>query len=74
MSNTEKESICIKAFSGKHDEWQVWSAKFLARARRKGYKEILTSDVDVPEDEESFDKTTEEGKRKKRLQELNKIG
>ena len=70
MSNTEKELICIKAFSGKHDEWQVWSAKFLARAQRKGYKEILTGDVDVPEDEELFDETTEEGKRKNRLMKL----
>ena len=74
MSDTEKESIHIKAFNGKHDEWQVWSAKFLARAQRKGYKEILTGDVDVPEDDESFDETTEEGKRKKRLRELNEIG
>ena len=74
MSETEKESIHIKAFNGKHDEWQVWSAKFLACARRKGYREILTGDVDVPEDGESFDETTEEGKRKKRLRELNEIG
>lgn len=34
-------SIKVIPFSGKAVDWPVWSEKFLARARRKGYKNIL---------------------------------
>ena len=43
-----EKSIKIIHFSGKKDEWQVWSEKFLARARRKNYKGILTGSERVP--------------------------
>ena len=44
----------------------MWSEKFLARARRKGYKDVLTGKVKTPSDSESIDETTEAGKAKKK--------
>jgi len=43
-------SIKVIPFSGKAVDWPVWSEKFLARARRKGYKKILIGKVVVPDD------------------------
>ena len=38
------ETIKLISFSGKTDQWEFWEMKFLARASRKGYKEVLTMD------------------------------
>ena len=35
-------SIRIISFSGKRDDWRVWSRKFLAVAEKRGYKKVLT--------------------------------
>jgi len=43
-------SIKVIPFSGKAVDWPVWSEKFLARARRKGYKKILLGKGEVPDD------------------------
>ena len=41
MSEDFDKSVRMEPFSGKQVDWQVCSEQFLARARRKGYKEIL---------------------------------
>ena len=43
-------SIKVIPFSGKAVDWPVWSEKFLARTRRKGYKKILLGKEVVPDD------------------------
>ena len=54
MTDDKNTSIKIIPFSGKSVDWPVWSEKFLARARRKGYKKILIGKVKVPSDSEDF--------------------
>ncbi len=36
MSNIEEISVRIIEFSGKQADWDGWSEKFLARAKRRG--------------------------------------
>ena len=66
-------SIKVIPFSGKAVDWPVWSEKFLARARRKGYKKILLGKEVVPDD--ATDLTTiidaDERKKKEKVRELN---
>ena len=38
--DTEK-AVRVLPFSGKEAEWRMWSCKFLARARIKGYQSII---------------------------------
>ena len=65
-------SIKVIPFSGKAVDWPVWSEKFLARARRKGYKKILLGTVSVPSDDEDLSQlTADEIKEKEKLRELN---
>jgi hypothetical protein len=41
--NEEKDLVPrLLRFSGKQDDWHMWSRKFLARASTKAYKNILT--------------------------------
>ena len=40
--DTGETSIKIIPFNGEKKEWIAWKAKFLARAHRKGYEEVLT--------------------------------
>ena len=39
--NNLEKSIRVLVVKGEHDEWRKWSKKFLARAKMKGYKNIL---------------------------------
>ena len=66
-------SIKVIPFSGKAIDWPVWSEKFLARARRKGYKKILLGKEVVPDDEADLSTIADAGerKRKEKLRELN---
>ena len=52
MSNTEIKAICVLEFSGKKSDWEGWSEKFLARAKRKGYKQLLLEKAKVPTESE----------------------
>jgi hypothetical protein len=53
---TDKEAaetaIRIISFSGKKADWRVWNAKFMTKARMKGWVKVLTSDEAVLTDEE----------------------
>ena len=66
MSDVQDEkTIRVIAFNGKKVEWPVWKEKFLARSRRKGYRDVLTGketppDATAPRDARSkFDKLNE---------------
>ena len=50
MFDETEKGIKIEPFSGKQIDWQVWSEQFLARARRKGFKDILRGKETVPSD------------------------
>ena len=58
--------IRVIPFSGNAVDWSVWSEKFLARARRKGYKKILLGEEVVPDDAENLDGITNQNKKKKK--------
>ena len=67
------KTIKVIPFSGKAVDWPVWNEKFLARARRKGYKKILLGKDIVPDDAVDLNAITDknEKKEKKKLRELN---
>ena len=50
MDDSDKGMIKIAPFSGKQNDWAIWKEKFIARARRKGYKEVLIGKKAVPPD------------------------
>ena len=43
--STELKSIRVLEFDGKESSWEGWSEKFKARAKRKGYKDMLLGKV-----------------------------
>ena len=72
MANDDHEkSIRIISFSGKKEDWSVWEEKFLARARRKGYKKILKGKEKAPKDSIVIDNSNAAGKELERMQEAN---
>ena len=62
--DTMEKAIWIIPFSGKHEEWRMWSRKFLARAKTKKFKDVLLGDVEVPDHDQDIDVSTNEGKLK----------
>jgi len=55
MSLIEEKDLKVIVFSGKQEDWKFWEVKFLARARHKGFREILPETVKIPKDLEKFD-------------------
>ena len=52
-------SLHYLPFKGKKDQWEMWSAKFMSKARKKRYLKILTGEVSIHFRDEN-NKTTEE--------------
>ena len=52
------KSIRILSFSGKRDDWTMWSKKFLATAHRSKYKKVLKGATVIPDAADTFDATT----------------
>ena len=44
---SEEKAIRIISFSGKSNDWRVWSRKFFAVAEKRGYKKILAGAVKI---------------------------
>jgi len=73
MSVVEEKSLKVIAFSGKQDDWKFWEVKFLTRARRKGFREILLGKETIPKDNEKFDLDKPDEKAKSKICEKNEL-
>jgi len=73
MTVIEEKSLNVITFSGKQEDWKYWEIKFLAQARRKGFKEILEGTIPIPKDDEKFDLTKPAEKEKLDICKNNKL-
>jgi Reverse transcriptase (RNA-dependent DNA polymerase)/gag-polypeptide of LTR copia-type/Zinc knuckle len=70
---TDFNSIRVIPFYGKSEEWPTWSEKFLAKARRYGFKDVLLGKARIPKTDEDYEMDTEEGKRLMIAADLNEL-
>jgi len=70
---TDFSSIRVIPFYGKSEEWPTWSEKFLAKARRYGFKDVLLGKARIPKTDEDYKMDTEEGKRLMIAADLNEL-
>ena len=71
---SEEKTVRVLPFSGLKKDWRKWQAKFVAKARMKGFKKLLTGDETVPAHDIAIDETTAQGKKDKKLLDSNEIG
>jgi len=64
MSELDGKPIQVIAFDGKLSKWPIWEEKFMARACRRGYKEILLGTATVPKDSKKIDAMAMDAKEK----------
>jgi hypothetical protein len=55
------------------NEWPNWSKRFLAKVKRYGFKELLLGKFSIPKVDEEIDETSDIGKKKSIIIELNEI-
>jgi hypothetical protein len=70
---TDLSTIRVIPFYGKNDEWPTWSEKFLAKARRYGFKDVLLGNLRIPMTEEDYEVDTEEGKKLRIAADMNEL-
>ena len=51
----------------------TWCEKFLAKAKRYGFKDFLLGKLSIPRSDEEFDEMSDIGKEKSRIIKLNEI-
>jgi len=73
MSIVKENNLKVIAFSGKQDDWKFWEVKFLARARRKGFREILLGKETIPKDNEKFDLSKLDEKAMSEIRKKNEL-
>jgi len=73
MSLIEEKSLKVIVFSSKQEDWKFWEVKFFARARRKGFREILLGTVKIPKDSEKFDLTVPAEKAQSEIHDKNEL-
>ena len=66
-------SVKVIKFSGKRQDWIAWHVKHLARATKKGHREVLLGNVVIPTkaEEEQLDPTVEADKLELKKVQLN---
>jgi len=70
---TDLNTIRVIPFCGKADEWPIWSEKFLAKAKRCGFKDLLLGKLSIPKEDESFDELSDIGKKMSRVIKINEV-
>jgi hypothetical protein len=56
-------AIRLLNISGRKEEWQTWSEKFLANGKRSGIKDVLLGMLQIPKISEEFAEKSEGGRR-----------
>jgi gag-polypeptide of LTR copia-type/Zinc knuckle len=70
---TVLSTIRVIPFCGKADEWPIWNEKFMAKAKRYGFKDVLTGKLSIPKADEAIDKDSDMGKKMLNAIELNEV-
>ena len=70
---SDQSAIRVLIFSGIKEDWSIWSERFLAKAKRHGYKDVLLGKEVIPKSNEVIDKKTDEGKEMLKIIELNEL-
>jgi hypothetical protein len=70
---TDLSTLRVIPFYGKNEEWPTWSEKFLAKARRYGFKDVLLGKVRIPMTDEDYEVDTEEGKKLRIAADMNEL-
>ena len=65
MGESNLEMVCVLLWSGKDEDWKMWSMKFQMCGMYKGYNSIMNVTVTVP--------TADELLLKKRMQKTWKL-
>ena len=71
---TEDEKACVKVlvFDGKKSKWNAFKAKMRPYVAQKGVTTILTTKDVIPKDNETFDLTKPDEKKKSELRDVNR--
>jgi hypothetical protein len=70
---SDQSAIRVLIFLGNKDDWPIWSERFLAKAKRQGYKDLLHGKCVVPKNNEVIDDKTDVGKAKSKILDANEL-
>jgi len=71
MSEVAEKNVRVINFDGSKKNWSVWEQKFLARSRRKGYKDIIIGKKVAPDVNTTINESTAAGKELRMLENAN---
>jgi len=63
----------LMMFSGKHEDWSYWEERFMIRASRMGFRDVLKGIIKMPSANEDQDLQMEAQRQWREIQEKNKL-
>ena len=66
-----EKTVKIVPFTGKKEDWNKWSKKFLAQAKYKGFREALEGKQEVPAADTELDPDDDDDKKKIKARKAN---
>ena len=72
MTDDEKAHVKVPVFDGKKSKWNIFKAKMRSYVAQKGMTAILTTKDEIPKDDETFDLTKPDEKKKSELRDMNR--
>jgi hypothetical protein len=66
-------TIIVIPSCGNAVEWPIWNEKIMAKAKRYGFKDVLTGKLSIPKADEEFNKDSDMRKKMLNATELNKV-
>ena len=73
MASELDKAVQVLPFSGKREDWRMWSRKFLARAKIKGYKTLLMETETPPNANATLDPNDAQQAAQLVLRNMNKL-
>jgi hypothetical protein len=70
---TDMNAIRVIPFYGKLEEWPIWSERFLAKAKRCGFKDLLLGKLSITKVDEKIDEMPDNEKKKSIIIKSNEI-
>ena len=72
MTDDEKVHAKVPVFDGKKSKWNAFKAKMRSCVAQKGMTAVLTTKDVIPKDDETFDLTKPDEKKKSELRDMNR--
>jgi gag-polypeptide of LTR copia-type len=74
LTKDSERAIRTIVWDGKQNSYLIWSEKFMANAKRRGYKEVMTGNLKVPKADKVLDEDDTDDAKEIKVRDMKDLG